>query len=60
MLLHGDLHHDNILTATREPYLAIDPKGLVGNRAYDVTAAMLNPDNPLLAKNLHLVKILEA
>ncbi len=59
VLLHGDLHHDNILTATREPYLAIDPKGLIGNRAYDVTAAMLNPDNPLLAKNSQLVKILE-
>ena len=59
VLLHGDLHHDNILSATREPYLAIDPKGLIGNRAYDVTAAMLNPDNPLLAKNSQLVKILE-
>jgi streptomycin 6-kinase len=28
VLLHGDLHHDNILTAGRHPWLAIDPKGL--------------------------------
>src|SRR5882757_6204969 len=27
-LLHGDFHHENILSATREPYLLIDPKGL--------------------------------
>src|SRR5690606_17492043 len=28
VLLHGDLHHANILSATRAPYLAIDPKGV--------------------------------
>ena len=59
VLLHGDLHHDNILSAAREPYLAIDPKGLVGNRAYDVAAALLNPDTSTLGKNPELVKILE-
>jgi streptomycin 6-kinase len=41
-LLHGDLHHDNILTAEREPWLAIDPKGLVGEPAYEVGALMRN------------------
>jgi streptomycin 6-kinase len=35
VLLHGDLHHDNILAAQREPWLAIDPKGLVGEPAYE-------------------------
>src|SRR5262249_48229170 len=35
VLLHGDLHHDNILSAEREPWLAIDPKGLVGEPAYE-------------------------
>jgi streptomycin 6-kinase len=59
VLLHGDLHHDNILSATREPYLAIDPKGLVGNRVYDVTAAMLNPDAPTLGRQPELARILE-
>jgi streptomycin 6-kinase len=59
VLLHGDLHHDNILSASREPYLAIDPKGLVGNRAYDVTPAMLNPDIPKLGRHPDLARILE-
>ena len=44
MVLHGDLHHDNILRATREPWLAIDPHGLVGDPGYDVGALLYNPD----------------
>lgn len=43
MLLHGDLHHYNILTAEREPWLAIDPKGLVGEPAYETGALLRNP-----------------
>ena len=42
VLLHGDLHHFNILQAQRQPWLAIDPKGVVGDRAYDVCALMGN------------------
>ncbi|MEU3014998.1 aminoglycoside phosphotransferase family protein [Nocardia asteroides] len=34
-LVHGDLHDANILPGTREPWLAIDPKGYVGDPAYD-------------------------
>ncbi len=43
VLLHGDLHHDNILAATREPWLSIDPKGLIGEPAYEVGALLRNP-----------------
>ncbi|WP_042411460.1 aminoglycoside phosphotransferase family protein [Streptacidiphilus carbonis] len=35
-LLHGDFHHGNVLAAERSPWLAIDPKPLVGERAYDL------------------------
>lgn len=42
-LLHGDLHHENILSARRQPWLAIDPKGVVGERAYDTAALLHNP-----------------
>jgi streptomycin 6-kinase len=38
LLLHGDLHLGNVLSAEREPWLAIDPKPLVGDREFDVTA----------------------
>ena len=36
MLLHQDLHGDNVLAAHREPWLAIDPKPLVGEREFAV------------------------
>ncbi len=42
VLLHGDLHHYNILSATREPWLAIDPKGVVGEAEYEVGAFLRN------------------
>lgn len=43
VLLHGDLHHDNMLAATRQPYLAIDPKGVIGEPAYETAAMLHNP-----------------
>jgi streptomycin 6-kinase len=43
VVLHGDLHHYNILQAEREPWLAIDPKGVVGEPAYEVGALLRNP-----------------
>ncbi|MGH3756528.1 aminoglycoside phosphotransferase family protein [Actinophytocola sp.] len=44
VVLHGDLHHDNILRATREPWLAIDPHGVVGDPGYETTSLLFNPD----------------
>ncbi len=43
VVLHGDLHHFNILAATREPWLAIDPQGVVGEPEYEVGALLRNP-----------------
>ena len=43
VVLHGDLHHRNILRADRRPWLAIDPKGVVGEPAYEVGALLRNP-----------------
>lgn len=40
--LHGDLHHDNIISSDRG-WLAIDPKGLLGDPAYEVAALFINP-----------------
>lgn len=36
VLLHQDLHPDNVLAATREPWLVIDPKPLVGEREFSI------------------------
>lgn len=36
VLIHQDLHGDNVLAAEREPWLAIDPKPVVGEREFAV------------------------
>lgn len=41
--LHGDLHHDNVLDGGARGWLAIDPKALVGERAYEVANLLGNP-----------------
>ncbi|MEE4210623.1 MAG: aminoglycoside phosphotransferase family protein, partial [Parvularcula sp.] len=44
-VLHGDLHHDNVLDFGAERgWLAIDPKGLIGERGFDFATMFLNPD----------------
>jgi streptomycin 6-kinase len=42
VLLATDLHAGNVLSARREPWLVIDPKPFVGDRAYDATQHLLN------------------
>jgi streptomycin 6-kinase len=49
VLLHGDLHHWNILSAERQDWLAIDPKGIVGEPVYETGAWLRNP-SPLVVK----------
>jgi streptomycin 6-kinase len=36
VLLHQDLHPENVLAAEREPWLVIDPKPLVGEREFSL------------------------
>jgi len=48
VVLHGDLHHDNILRSGYDNWLAIDPKGVVGEPAYETGALMRNPFPGLL------------
>lgn len=43
VLLHGDFHHWNVMTAEREPWLVIDPKGLAGEPAYEICPLLYNP-----------------
>ncbi|MBV9168897.1 MAG: hypothetical protein JOZ81_02285 [Chloroflexi bacterium] len=43
VLLHGDLHHFNILRSDCSGWLAIDPKGLAGDRYFDICQFLLNP-----------------
>lgn len=43
MLLHGDLQHYNVLFDSKRGWVAIDPKGVVGELEYEVGAMMRNP-----------------
>lgn len=43
VLVHGDLHHDNVLSSARAGWLAIDPKGIAAEPAYEVAAMIRNP-----------------
>ena len=40
--LHGDIHHENILYGARG-WLAIDPKGVLGDPAFDIANLFYNP-----------------
>lgn len=42
-LLHGDLQHYNVLLDSQRGWLAIDPKGVVGELEYETGAILRNP-----------------
>ena len=42
VILHGDLHHENILSSASHGWSAIDPKGICGDPGYEVGSFMLN------------------
>ncbi len=51
-VLHGDIHHENIKHHQSRGWLAIDPKGLIGERVYDAANALCNPHSlPEIAQN---------
>lgn len=62
VLLHGDLHSDNILSSKRG-WLIIDPKGVIGEREFELGAFLRNPyyDYPKGSnyKNLEKIRIIQ-
>ena len=42
--LHGDIHHGNVLDFGARGWLAIDPKGVLGERGFDYANLFCNPD----------------
>ena len=43
MLLHGDLQHYNVLFDNERGWVAIDPKGVMGELEYELNAVLRNP-----------------
>ena len=56
VLLVTDLHAGNVLQSQREPWLIIDPKPFIGDRAYDPVQHLLNCETRLHADPLGLVQ----
>lgn len=42
-ILHGDIHHENVINSNKRGWLAIDPKGLYGERTFDAANTLCNP-----------------
>jgi streptomycin 6-kinase len=56
-LLHGDLHHYNVLSDRARGWCAIDPRGVVGELEYELGAALRNPyDRPELFAALEIAE----
>jgi streptomycin 6-kinase len=58
VVLHGDLHHFNVLRSDRAGWLAIDPKGLLGDRCFDVCQFLRNPAPVPLEANRRRLDVL--
>jgi streptomycin 6-kinase len=50
-LLHWDLHYENVLAADRDEWLAIDPKPLAGDPAFELLPALQNRWHEVLSAN---------
>lgn len=57
LLLHGDLHHRNILMGKGNYWVAVDPKGVIGESSFEVGPFLYNPI-PDLTKNPNLTRLL--
>ena len=56
VVLHGDIHYDNILDSGTRGWIAIDPKGLKGERAFDFANIFCNPNIEIAASPFRLSK----
>jgi streptomycin 6-kinase len=56
VVLHGDLHHGNVLDGGGRGWFAIDPKALLGERAFDFANIFCNPDLPTATSAGRLAK----
>jgi streptomycin 6-kinase len=57
--LHGDIHHGNILDGDERGWLAIDPKGLLGEKAFDYANLFCHPVAKIAAQPGRLVARVE-
>lgn len=51
VVLHGDIHHENVLDAGPRGWLVIDPKGLLGERTFDFVNILRDPDEAVALRS---------
>jgi streptomycin 6-kinase len=58
VVLHGDLHHENILFDQRSGWVAIDPKGVIGPHCLEMARYLLNylPEDVPLARGEEVIR----
>jgi streptomycin 6-kinase len=52
VLLHGDLHNENILACGDTSWIAIDPKGVIGDPVFEVGAAIYDPIPDMVSQDV--------
>ncbi len=50
VVLHGDIHHENVLDFGARGWLSIDPKRVIGDRGYDYANMICNPELPTVTR----------
>ena len=60
VLLHGDLHHDNMLLNSKGSYSIIDPKGIIGPAIFDLPRYIMNELDPYINKEgkEHIISVI--
>jgi streptomycin 6-kinase len=58
-VLHGDIHHGNVLHFDGRGWLAIDPKALIGERGFDYANLFCNPDHATATDQARFVQRLD-
>lgn len=57
VLLHGDLHHENVISRKSGEFVCFDPKGLLGDPAYELGTTLKNPwDYPKISHDIDIFR----
>ncbi|MBT4763256.1 MAG: phosphotransferase [Bdellovibrionaceae bacterium] len=57
VLLHGDLHHENVLKNSEGEYVCFDPKGVIGDPSYELGTTLKNPwGYPEISQDIEMFK----
>ncbi|HNH52843.1 MAG: 3'-kinase [Nitrosomonas sp.] len=56
VVLHGDIHHENVLDFGSRGWLAIDPKRIIGERGYDYANLLCNPELPSVTDPIRFIR----